>query len=224
MPAYQLGDSIYGSIHRVREVMPEAEVLVVNDGSDDRTGAEAERAASELSGVRVLHHAVNRGKGRAVVTGAAGAGGDVIVFLDGDLDIPVEQVPGLLDQAGDYDILVGTKHGSMTGATYPWKRRVLSRIFATAIKVLFRLPVTETQTGLKILNRGAAEALFPMLVVNGYAYDLELLVRARKAGYRIGEAPVFLAEGASSGSLRAGMLWELLRDTLRVWLLSIRLR
>jgi glycosyltransferase involved in cell wall biosynthesis len=222
MPAYQLGDDIADNIRRVARVLPQAEIVVVDDGSTDQTEAAALLAAAELPQVKVLRHQKNQGKGEALRTGAESAGGDWVIFLDGDLDLPPEQVPELLGSLEGCDVLVGSKHGAMHGEHYPWKRRVLSLIFAVIIRMMFRLPISETQTGLKILRAQVVREIFPKLTVHGYAYDLEMLVRAQRAGYRLAETPVRLRVGASSGSLRPAMLWELGRDTLKVFLLSRR--
>jgi glycosyltransferase involved in cell wall biosynthesis len=222
MPAYQLGDHIADNIRWVALVLPQAEIIVVDDGSTDQTEAAARSAAADLPQVQVLRHHHNQGKGEALRTGAKSAGGDWVIFLDGDLDLPPDQVPELLGNLEGCDVLVGSKHGAMHGEHYPWKRRILSRVFAFAIRVMFRLPLSETQTGLKIMRVQVVREIFPKLSVHGYAYDLEMLVRAQRAGYRLAETPVRLSVGASSGSLRPSMLWELGRDTLKVFLLSLR--
>jgi hypothetical protein len=81
------------------------------------------------------------------------------------------------------------------------------------------LPVHETQTGLKVFRRGVLEDSLPDLMTRRYAFDLELLVRIRKAGGTMAESPVTLAKGSSSG-LSMTTLWEMGRDTIRIWLRS----
>ena len=112
----------------------------------------------------------------------------------------------------------------MSDGRYPWKRRVLSRLFSLVTRVFFRLPVDETQTGLKIFDRKVLEQVFADQEVFGYAFDLELLVRANRAGFQIMQAPVELRVGASSAPLQLATLWEMGRDTMRIFLWSLKHR
>jgi glycosyltransferase involved in cell wall biosynthesis len=218
LPAYQLGSVIAANLERVASVLSaiSPEIIAVDDGSTDQTLSEALRATSNMPGASVLSHRVNRGKGQALFTGARAAKGDLVVFLDADLDLPPEQVPALLQQMGDADVLVGAKRDSMATGRYPFIRRLLSRIFSLATVGLFKLTVTETQTGLKIFRKEVLDAVIPQMRIDGYAYDLEMLVRAQRAGFKLAQTPVELGPGASTASLRAGMLWQMARDTARL--------
>ena len=232
LPAYQLGSVIGANLERVASVLssmsPEItspEVIAVDDGSTDQTLSEALRVTSNMPGGSVLSHPVNRGKGQALFTGARAAKGDLIVFLDADLDLPPEQLPALLRKMGDADVLVGAKRDSMATGRYPFVRRLLSRLFSMATVGLFKLTVTETQTGLKIFRKEVLESVLPQMRIDGYAYDLEMLVRAQRAGFKLTETPVDLGPGALTASLRAGMLWQMARDTARLqwWVLRGRI-
>ncbi|MDP3984242.1 MAG: glycosyltransferase, partial [Acidimicrobiia bacterium] len=165
------------------------------------------------------------GKGEALFTGTRASRADLVVFLDADLDLPPEQVPDLLGQMEGVDVLVGAKRKSMGEGRYPLARRVLSRLFAICTVGLFRLPVRETQTGLKILRRPVLDEVLPQMRIHGYAYDLELLVRAHRAGFVVKEVPVELGPGASTAPLRMTMLWQMGRDTVRLlwWITTGRL-
>ncbi len=228
LPAYRLGSTIAANIERVAASFPDdgsAEIVVVDDGSTDDTLAEARRAAAGLRQVIVVRHETNLGKGEALFTGTRTAHAGIVVFLDADLDLPPEQVPGLLPQMEGVDVLVGAKRRSMGEGRYPLARRVLSRIFALCTVGLFRLPVRETQTGLKILRRRVLDDILPQMRIRGYAYDLELLVRAHRRGYVVKEVEVELGPGASTAPLRLTMLWQMGRDTVRLlwWILTGRL-
>lgn len=227
MPVYRLASTIADNIDRTAAALrdiADCEIIVVDDGSDDGTSAAAERAARRHDRVTVVSYTPNRGKGAALQQGFATTTGDTIVFLDGDLDLPPEQVPSFIDvfHATDVDALVGAKQRAMAPGTYPALRRVLSRVFSTTIRALFRLPVAETQTGLKSFHRKPLDDLLPGLEVKRYTFDLELLVRMNRAGYRIAEEPVVLAEGASATGVSPRTLWEMGRDTLAIWFRSLR--
>jgi len=224
LPAYRLGGQIAANMTAVAAALPGAQIVLVDDGSDDGTYEQAQLAATRLPRALVIRHEQNRGKGAALKTGSTAAQGSIVVFLDGDLDLPPDQLPSLLDVfAGrEADVLVGTKQTGMRGGRYPWKRQALSRLFSFVTRILFRLPVDETQTGLKIFKRPVLDKVFADLQVLGYAFDLELLVRAHRAGFSITQAPVDLRLGASSAPLRLATLWEMGRDTLRILLWSLR--
>ncbi|HEY7565851.1 MAG TPA: glycosyltransferase family 2 protein [Acidimicrobiia bacterium] len=225
LPAYELAGVIYDNLKRVAAAFglsDRPELVVVDDGSTDDTYREALRAAKEVDGTTVIRHDLNRGKGEALFTGARSAGGDVVVFLDADLDLPPEQLPAVLAQLGDADVLVGAKRKSMSAGRYPLPRRLLSRLFSFLTVGVFRLPVRETQTGLKILRRPVLDEVLPQMRIRGYAYDLEMLVRAHRAGYVTREVPVDLGAGASTAPLRIRMLWQMARDTIKLlwWVMS----
>jgi glycosyltransferase involved in cell wall biosynthesis len=226
MPAHQLESSIADNIDRVAAVIvgwEDSEIIVVDDGSTDDTRGFADKAAASSGNISVVGYDTNRGKGGALKEGFRHAVGETIVFLDADLDLPPEQLPAFIGQFQELgvDALVGAKRSAMVPGRYPALRRVLSVTFAAVNRVLFRLPVRETQTGLKVFRRQALESTLPNLQTTRYAFDLELLVRIRKAGGSMAQAPVTLASG-SSGGLSLGTLWEMGRDTIKIWLRSFR--
>ncbi|MDJ0953431.1 MAG: glycosyltransferase family 2 protein [Acidimicrobiia bacterium] len=226
MPAYQLESAIGDNIDRVAAVVadwPSVEVIIVDDGSTDDTRRVAEKAAAAHDTVSVVGYPVNRGKGGALKEGFGYSTMEAVVFLDSDLDLPPEQLPSFLNEFErlNVDALVGAKRSAMAPGRYPLLRRVLSLTFAAVNSVLFRLPVRETQTGLKAFKRAALADTLPNLETVGYTFDLELLVRIRKAGGSMAEAPVALAKGSSSG-LSFSTLWEMGRDTLQIWFRSLR--
>jgi glycosyltransferase involved in cell wall biosynthesis len=226
MPAHQLESSIAKNIERVAAVVSgweNSEIIVVDDGSTDDTRGFADKAAAATEMVSVVGYDINRGKGGALQEAFAHSEGSVIVFLDADLDLPPEQLPSFLDRFAELgvDALVGAKRSAMVPGRYPTLRRILSIAFAAVNRVLFRLPLRETQTGLKVFKREALESALPKLQTVRYAFDLELLVRIRKAGGTMAEAPVTLAPASSSG-LSLGTLWEMGWDTLKIWVRSLR--
>lgn len=225
MPAYQLESVIGGNIDRVVDVVadwPVVEIIVIDDGSTDDTRGFADKAAARHDEVTIVSYPINRGKGGALKEGFAYVTGETVVFLDSDLDLPPEQLPAFMAEFSrlGVDALVGAKRTSMAPGRYPVLRRALSLAFAAVNRVLFRLPIHETQTGLKAFKRSALAQTLPQLETVGYAFDLELLLRIRKNGGSLAEAPVALAAGSSSG-LSLSTLWEMGRDTIKIWFKSL---
>ena len=218
LPVYRLESVIVENVDLVFDALGdlEPEVILVDDGSNDGTADAIARAALRHP-IKSVTLPVNRGKGRALLEGWKIATGDYIVFLDADLDLPPHQIPELIDQliSSDVDVLVGTKKTTMRGS-YPGVRRILSRVFALLTEGIFRLPVSETQTGLKVFRRKVLETVAGNVRVDRYAFDLELLARAHAAGFELSETPVTLSPGAATASLRPSMMWSLARDTLRI--------
>jgi len=200
------------------------EVIVADDGSTDGTRAAAEAAAARHPHVLVVANPQNAGKGRALQRAFAASSGEIVVFLDGDLDLPPEQVPAMVAELrrGGYDALLGAKRAALVAGGYPLTRRILSRAFSAVVRVAFRLPVAETQTGLKAFRREPLAAALPRVRIRRYTFDLELVVRLHRAGCRLGEYPVELAVQASTSKVTAGTLWEMGRDTLVLWFRTLR--
>lgn len=198
MPAYNESGHIYKNIKETFEVFQKTrrgfEIIVVDDGSTDSTCEEAERAASEVPGVKVVHYALNNGKGNALKEGFRHATGDYVVFLDSDLDLHPGQLHRLFRVMRNCraDVVIGSKHHPRSKLDYPAARKVISRVYALILKALFNLPLRDTQTGLKVFNIDVLKKVFPKVLSKRYAYDLELLVNATHLGYRVAEAPVVL--------------------------------
>jgi glycosyltransferase involved in cell wall biosynthesis len=222
MPCYQLAAAIGGNIDRVvaaTAAEPGVELVVADDGSTDGTLEEVERAAARHPNVLVVANPQNAGKARALQRAFAASTGEIVVFLDGDLDLPPEQVPAMVAELrrGGWDGLLGAKRAALVAGGYPWVRRVLSRVFATAIRLAFRLPVAETQTGLKAFRREPLAAALPRVQIARYSFDVELAVLLHRAGCRLGDFPVDLEAHASVSRVTLGTLWEMGRDTGRLW-------
>jgi len=227
MPAYQLGESIADNVEQVIKALAsldDVEVIVSDDGSTDTTYPEAEEVAAANERVTVVRSDVNQGKGAAFRRGFFASTGNLIVLLDGDLDLPPDQLPDLIASfpQRNVDVLVGEKLATTSTGSYPVPRRVLSSVFSFVARILFRLPVAETQTGLKLFTRGSLQDTLPNLRITRYSFDLELLVRIDRAGFSIGAVPVQLGDKGPGSGLQLATLWEMGRDTLRIWWWSVR--
>lgn len=196
VPAFDEATHVRASLGRILKAVSSLdrafEILLVDDGSRDATASEAQAVALEDARVRVVAHASNRGKGAALATGCAHARGDTLVFLDADLEITPEEIGPLLlrmESAGA-SVAVGSKYAPGARERRPLHRVLLSRLYYAVTSVLFRLPIRDTQTGLKILRRDVARAVVPAIVGRRWAWDVELLLLAHAIGARIVSGPV----------------------------------
>lgn len=194
--AYNEGKVIEDAIRRVVEVMKRAgysfEVIVVDDGSQDDTKDKAVKYI-EASGdrrVKVLSHEKNLGKGSAIKTGFINSRGRYIVILDGDLDVDPELIPSYVKALQENDVAVASKWHPMSRTAVLLKRKVLSFGFNALAKIFTGIKLRDTQTGLKALKREVLERLLSKLVVDRYAFDLELVAACNHNGYKIVELPV----------------------------------
>ena len=201
VPAYdeegRLGESLSRLIEFSARQRYDVEIIVVDDGSADRTPEIAREAGQRLPegvSLRLLQHEQNRGKGAAVRTGALAATGDVILNLDADLAVAPEETPKLLEAlAAGADVAAGSRiqpGGFDMRASQPAWRRIGGRLFTFGRKRLLLSDIKDTQCGFKAFQREAAQAIFPRQRLDRWAYDAELLFLARRLGLSIRQVPV----------------------------------
>lgn len=198
------------------------EVLVVDDGSSDRSRQIL--AEAKLPKLRpVLDYTENRGKGAAVAAGVRSARGDYVLLADVDLSTPLEEFGKLVAAlGGGADIAIGSR--SVNGAVVergPLHRKVTGRAFSSAVQVLTGMKVSDTQNGFKLLPADTARRLFAEQLCPGFAFDVELLLRAEMEGLQIAEVPVLYIHDSRSRVQVASASTEMLKD---VAVLAYRLR
>ncbi len=221
LPARNEAHHIRANVERVCRALAGGsfEVLVVDDGSTDATFAEASQAAAAGLPVRVVRLETNLGKGAALFRGFEASRGEVVVFLDADLEIGPEQIPRLLDtmSLSGAAVVVGAKSEAPSG--FPLPRRLLSRAFRKAVAFLFGLAVSDTQTGIKLFRREVLAGVAPRMSVRRFAFDVELLVAVTRFGYPIAECPVPAGYVRSGHLGRIGLrsLAETLADAVRIY-------
>ena len=216
VPAYREGSRIHDNLlHLLREMDAtglDYEVIVVSDGNTDSTVSEAERVGSNR--IQVLAYPTNEGKGFALMHGVARARGGLIAFIDADMELDPSGIARFLaiQRARDWDVVVGSKRHPDSRVAYPALRRMQSWLYQQLIRVMFRLNVKDTQTGLKLFRGQVLKDVVPLLAVKRFAFDLELLVVARKLGYRkVVEAPIELDyrfETTTSPTAAYRALWD----------------
>lgn len=199
------------------------EVVVVDDGSTDRTVAAVRAVAEGNPAVRVLPLGRNRGKGAAVRAGMLAATGRVRLFTDADGATPIAELKRLEPAlAAGADIVIGSRalvDPAVSVRARP-HRVAARRVFHWVAARLSVRGVADSQCGFKLFTAEASKALFGELETAGFGFDVELLLRAQAFGYRIVEVPVNWAdqEGSKVGVLSQGpaMLLQLLRARWRV--------
>jgi len=223
MPAYNEVERISVSIAETIETFEKSgcsyEIIVIDDGSTDDTYKTALKAAGNHPNVHVKRDVMNSGKGSALKKAFGYATGNFIVFLDADLDLHPRQVQILFDvmHERNADIVIGSKRHPKSTIYYPWHRRVVSLVYFFLVKVLFGLPVRDTQTGLKLFKREVLAKTFPKVLIKKFAYDLELLVVAHHNGYKIAEAPVVVESTCFLGCVALQSIWDTWMDTMAVF-------
>jgi dolichyl-phosphate beta-glucosyltransferase len=199
-----------------------AEILVVDDGSDDTTCAIVDQHAGRDARVKLLRLERNRGKGAAVRAGMLSAAGERVLFMDADLATPLEEFD-LPQRAldGGADIAFGSRavRGSRVTEHQPFLREYGGRAFNLLVQALVMPGFWDTQCGFKLFTREAAQTLFREVTIDGFAFDIEVLLLAR-GRYRAVEVPVRWrhVEKSKVSPLRDGArsAWDLLLLRLRV--------
>ena len=192
----------------------EVEVLVVDDGSTDQTAAVARAIAARDDRVRIIRSQPNHGKGFGVRAGVLEANGELIVFTDADGSYGPGEVARVTAALTDAAVAIGSRPAGW--ATGPLGRRLASRLFNRAIRVLLGLPFADTQCGLKGFRRPAALALFGRSRLDGFAFDVEVLFLARRLGLAVSQVPVRAEERDGSKVQLVVDALAMLGDVLRV--------
>ncbi len=225
IPAFNEEARLPATLHAIIEYLEQAcprayEILVVDDGSSDRTAALAEEISRQHAQVRVLRNPGNRGKGYSVRHGMLEARGEWALFTDADLSAPIEELEKLRAAAERERaaIAIGSRalDRSLIGVHQPWWREWAGRIFNRIMRVVVGLPFRDTQCGFKLFRRDALEAIFPKQRIERFGFDVEVLYLARKLGFKTVEVPVRWnhAEGTRVSMLRDSL--DMFLDLLRV--------
>ena len=200
IPAFEEQDRIGLSITRILQFLRAesiaSEVIVVDDGSGDRTFETVETAFEDAVNVatRLIRYEENRGKGFAVKTGLLATRADVALFTDADLSTPIEEMPKLIDpiRTGDFDVTFGSRalDRSLIGTHQPWQREQGGKVINLMIRTLSGLQFSDTQCGVKAFNMSKFRPLLDVMTIDRFGFDVEFLFVAKYHGLRLKEVPV----------------------------------
>jgi glycosyltransferase involved in cell wall biosynthesis len=192
----RVGQSISTVLSYLNDRREQSELIVVDDGSTDETASVADDNLRDTNHVstRLIRYEDNRGKGYAVRLGLLQARANIALFSDADLSTPISEVAKLIDpiRAGDADLTFGSRalDRRLIGAHQPWRREQGGRVFNLIVRVATGLPFWDTQCGFKAFRLDVCRPILEAARIVGFAFDVELLFLAHRAGLRLREIPV----------------------------------
>jgi dolichol-phosphate mannosyltransferase len=196
IPVFNQQGKVAYSVEKIKQAIELAfsnyELIVVNDGSTDNTSAILKDIALTDEHIRVLSYTPNRGKGYAVKQGVLHSHGDVVIFLDGDLDISPDSIKDYVERLNTSDLVIASKRHQQSNVKIPTSRAFLSRVFNLFARVATGIPQKDTQAGFKVGNGEIMRRMFRNITVNRYAFDVELLTIACILQLRVQEMPVVM--------------------------------
>ncbi len=225
IPVYNEERTVLEAIRRIdayRQIKQQAwEILVVNDGSTDKTRQLVEDfiRTSGRSHIKLISYDKNQGKGAAVREGMLASTGQYVLLTDADLSSPIKEVDKLIrTMEYNVDVAIGSRaiRSKNCDVQQSLKRAVSGRIFNFFVRALVLPGIYDTQCGFKCFSRRAAMDIFSAQKLDGFSFDVEALYLARKKGYKISEVPVMWRQGESSSVSPFRDSRRMLADLLKI--------
>jgi glycosyltransferase involved in cell wall biosynthesis len=225
VPAYNEALRLGSTLEKARRYLESrnysGELIVVDDGSTDRTVDLLEEMQRHYPAVRVLRNERNRGKGFSVRRGVLEARGELVLFTDADLSAPIEEANKLLAalESSGADAAVGSRalQRRLIGVHQPWWREWAGRAFNRLVRLFTGLKIRDTQCGLKLFRRTSTHHAFELQRVTGFGFDPEVLFLIERLGGKVVEVPVRWNDNPASKV-------RFLRDATRMLLDLVALR
>ena len=196
IPVFNQQKKISNSLEKIKQAVESAfsdyELIVVNDGSTDNTLSILRTIKAQDPHTRVVSYTPNRGKGYAVKQGVLESLGEVVMFLDGDLDISPESIKYYVERLDTCDLVIASKRHPGSSVTVPRSRAFLSGAFHLIIRIATGISQKDTQAGFKVGEGNIMRTIFKGMTINRYAFDVELLTIASILKLRVQEMPVIL--------------------------------
>ena len=196
IPAYneirRLGDTLGAIVDYLEGRFGKHEIIVVDDGSRDRTAEAAIWLAESRRDIKVLRQSPNQGKGAALQRGVMESTGEYVLCTDADLSTPIEEIEKLFPRVrrDGYDVAIGSRKLKTSRTVQPLYRKVFGDLSNLFIRMMLGLPFRDTQCGFKLFRREAAVRLFAPLRMQRFSYDFEILLRAQKLNMQVAEVGV----------------------------------
>lgn len=197
------------------------EMLVIINGSSDGTEAIANNYTAQFPQMRCVVEPRKIGKGGAIILGFANARGALIGFVDADGSTPPAAFQDLAEKIGLTDAIIASRRmrGAQVSPRQPWSRRMASRLFNMMVTFLFGLNFSDTQCGAKLIKNQAVRQVLPNLGITRWAFDVDLLLQLRQAGYKTIEIPTVWHDVAGSRLEIAEVFLEMCAALIRLRLL-----
>lgn len=218
LPAYNEEENIETAALKLLEALqslpfPEREVIIVNDGSRDRTGELADQLASQHPEIRVLHHPTNYGYAKALKTGFTNARSDLIFYTDSDNQFDVREVKNFIAPIEDYDIVCGFRIYRYD----PLTRLFLSWGFNLIVRLIFRIRVRDIDCAFKLFRR----EIFDKVTIESEKFfvDAEILAKARYHKFSMTELGVrHYPRTAGNSTVRPSHIFYTLKELAKIWI------
>ncbi len=222
--AYNEEKRLPGTLCRIAEYLNQQEmpfeIIVVDDGSSDRTSSVSHELASQIENISIIRYEINKGKGYALRTGVLASRGDVVLFTDADLSTPIEELSRLLPflEENACEVAIGTRALELSRIIrrQPWWRQCMGRIFNRIVRFFVLDGFSDTQCGFKLFAGDVARRLFGSARIDRFAFDVEILGLALNLGYRVLEVPITWVNSPASKVNPILDSLQMLRDLAKI--------
>jgi dolichyl-phosphate beta-glucosyltransferase len=223
IPAYNEQDRLPKTLEAINAYLKQQpysyEIIVVNDGSKDRTSQVVLDSISHINHLRLIDNHENHGKGYVVRQGMLQAKGETRVFTDADNSTSIDHLEKMLPEfANGFDVVIGSRdvEGAKMEPAQPLFRRLLGEIFNLIVQIVVGLwGIWDTQCGFKGFTKEVVEKVFPKCKINRFAFDPEILILAKREGFKIKEVPVFWKNDARS-TVKFNWMVKMLFEVLQI--------
>ena len=178
----------------------EFEFICIDDGSTDSTRKIIEEIKKDKPQIKINQKRENRGKGYSVKEGINMAANEYILFFDADLSTPLKEINNFLEESknNNADIIIGSRNSNLSKTSRSFKRTIISKTFAILKKIICNIYYEDTQCGFKMFKKEVAKNIFNKITIDGFSFDVELLVIAKKLNYKVVSKPIEWHEAKST--------------------------